>query len=218
VPSPASRAYQKLEHALSSFGLEVRGLVCADFGCNVGGFTDCLLRLGAAKVFAVDTAYGTLAWRLRCDPRVVVLERTNALHAAPPEGGVDLVVIDLGWTPQRHAVPAGLRWLRPGQRGTIITLIKPHYEASAAGCSVQRGGIEPAEARAVCDRTLKGLPALGVAVKGVVESPLQGAKSSRRGVGNREFLAWLDRPGAAVEEAGSGPAIAAAAERSGDGL
>ena len=119
------RAGEKLDAALEGFGLDVRGLACADFGCNVGGFTDCLLQHGAAKVYAIDTGYGKLAWSLRQDGRVVVLERTNALHCPPPET-VDLVAIDLGWTPQVLSVPAAKRWLRPG--GRIVSLLKPHYE------------------------------------------------------------------------------------------
>ena len=106
-----SRAGLKVDHALRMFELDVTGFVCADFGCNVGGFTDCLLQRGAAKVFAIDTGYGVLDWNLRNDPRVVVMERTNALHAAKPQAAIDLIVIDLGWTKQRHAIPAALRWL-----------------------------------------------------------------------------------------------------------
>ena len=137
-PDPASpfvsRAGLKLAHALDEFGIDVTGLICADFGCNIGGFTDCLLQRGAKLVYAIDTGYGTLAWKLRSDSRVIVMERTNALHAPPPaeekrgrepfsEKGsrplfCDLVVIDLGWTPQRLAVPAALRWLRP-ERGPV---------------------------------------------------------------------------------------------------
>jgi 23S rRNA (cytidine1920-2'-O)/16S rRNA (cytidine1409-2'-O)-methyltransferase len=109
-----SRGGLKLRHALGEFGIDPAGLTCADLGCSTGGFTDCLLRAGAARVYAVDTAYGELAWSVRTDPRVRVMERTNALHAEPPEGGVDLVVIDLGWTKQALAVPAALRWLKPG--------------------------------------------------------------------------------------------------------
>src|SRR5262245_12931313 len=121
-----SRAGLKLDHALREFGVNVKEWVCADFGCNVGGFTDCLLQRGAAKVFAIDTGYGALAWKLRNDSHVVVMERTNALHASPPPSGVDLVVIDMAWTPQRLAIPAALKWLH--QEGRIITLVKPHYE------------------------------------------------------------------------------------------
>ncbi|MFO0875255.1 MAG: SAM-dependent methyltransferase [Phycisphaerales bacterium] len=186
-----SRAGGKLDHALRAFGLDVHGLACADFGCNAGGFTDCLLRRGAARVHAVDTGYGALAWTLRNDPRVVVMERTNALHAPPPEGGVDLVVVDLGWTPQRLAVPAALRWLRAG--GRIVSLVKPHYEASSRGGSPHRGGLSADDSNAVLARVVEEFPALGVRVAGIVESPLVGAKSSRKGAGNREFLALLVR-------------------------
>ena len=101
-----SRAGAKLDHALDAFGFEVSGLRCADFGCNVGGFTDCLLQRGAERVVAIDTGYGVLAWKLRNDDRVEVRERTNALHADPPDEPLDLVVIDLAWTPQRLALPA----------------------------------------------------------------------------------------------------------------
>ncbi|MDX2148723.1 MAG: SAM-dependent methyltransferase [Planctomycetota bacterium] len=123
-----SRGGVKLRHALDAFTIDARGLVCADLGASTGGFTDCLLQAGVARVHALDTAYGELAWKLRNDPRVVVRERTNALYAEPPAEGVALVVVDLGWTPQRLVVPAALRWLAPG--GRIISLIKPHYERS----------------------------------------------------------------------------------------
>ena len=106
-----SRAGEKLEHALKTFDLSVAGLRCADFGCNVGGFTDCMLQRDAGHVLAIDTGYGVLAWKLRSDERVTVMERTNALHADPPAQGVDLVVIDLAWTPQRLALPAARPWL-----------------------------------------------------------------------------------------------------------
>src|SRR4051794_36941461 len=100
-----SRAGEKLDHALTAFALDVTGFTCADFGANAGGFTDCMLQRGAAKVYAVDTGYGALEWKLRRDPRVVVMERTNAMHATLPEE-VDLVTIDVAWTKQRHILPA----------------------------------------------------------------------------------------------------------------
>jgi len=121
----ASRGGLKLAAALEAFDLGVAGLICADFGCNVGGFTDCLLRAGAAKVYAVDTGYGQLAWKLRKDPRVVVMERTNALYCRPPEE-VDLVAVDVGWTVQELIVPAAMSWLKEG--GKVVSLLKPHYE------------------------------------------------------------------------------------------
>jgi len=118
-----SRGGLKLRHALDAFTTHTdpTGLWCADLGCSTGGFTDCLLQAGAERVFAVDTAYGELAWKLRQDDRVTVLERSNALHVDVPaevndRGGVDLIVIDLGWTPQSKAIPAALRWIQP-ERG-----------------------------------------------------------------------------------------------------
>lgn len=195
----------KLAHALAVFALDVRGLECADFGCNVGGFTDCLLRAGAARVFAVDTSYGTLAWTLRIDPRVASMERTNALYADPPEGGVDLVAVDMAWTPQRACIPAARRWLRP--TGRIVTLIKPHYEASDGPekARLRRGILAEEDARAVLERVLEGMPALGVRVDGVTQSPIVGGASKKRAQGNIEFLALL-RPGeTAITPCGSAP-------------
>lgn len=183
----------KLAHALAEFRVDPRGLLCADFGCNVGGFTDCLLRAGAARVHALDTGYGALDWRLRNDPRVVVHERTNALHAEPPTGGVDLIVVDLGWTPQRRAVPAALRWLTPGASGRIITLIKPHYEASARGQSrrLDRGVLAETDAAAILEDALDHMPGLGANVLGVTRSPIIGGKGKGR-AGNAEWLALLE--------------------------
>src|SRR3954464_2055528 len=100
-----SRAGQKLEHALVKFSIDVTGWICADLGCNVGGFVDCLLQRGAAKVYAIDTGYGALDWKLRKDPRVVTMERTNAMHVSLPEQ-VDLVTIDVAWTRQNKILPS----------------------------------------------------------------------------------------------------------------
>src|SRR6476659_10241523 len=113
-----SRAGQKLEHALASFGIDVKGLTCADLGCSTGGFTDCLLERGAAKVYAIDTGYGVLDWKLRKDPRVVVMERTNAMHAVLPEP-VPVVTIDVAWTKQRHILPAARRMV--GDDALVVT-------------------------------------------------------------------------------------------------
>lgn len=174
----ASRGGEKLAAALDTFDINPTGWTCADLGCCTGGFTDCLLQRGAARVYAVDTAYGQLAWKLRRDARVTVMERTNALHVEPPPpGGVDLVVVDLGWTKQDKAVPAALRWLKPD--GRVITLIKPHYESA-------RHTLDDAEARAIADRVLADMPAMGVRVIGHILSPLRGEKG-----GNPEYLALL---------------------------
>ncbi len=193
-----SRGGLKLRHALDTFAVDPAGWTCADLGCSTGGFTDCLLRAGAARVYSVDTAYGQLAWTLRNDPRVVVTERTNALHAEPPPGGVDLVVVDMGWTPQRLVVPAALRWLKPS--GRIISLVKPHYELKSLGEeSLPRGGVlEDSHAQRVAEQVIGALPALGVRVLGTCRSPILGGAGSQggKGRGNPEWLVIL-RPEAA---------------------
>ena len=188
-----SRAGAKLEHALEEFRLDVTGLRCADFGCNVGGFTDCLLQRGAKHVTAIDTGYGALAWKLRQDPRVETRERTNALHAEAPAGGVDLVVLDLAWTPQRLAIPAALKWLAPG--GRIITLIKPHYELREEEKAwLDRGFLPHERVPGVVTRVEAEMPALGAKVMGSTQSPLVGGKTSKKaGVpGNIEWLTLLE--------------------------
>jgi 23S rRNA (cytidine1920-2'-O)/16S rRNA (cytidine1409-2'-O)-methyltransferase len=216
-----SRGGLKLAAALDAFHIDPRDFTCADLGCNVGGFTDCLLQRGAAHVYAVDTGYGMLAWKLRQDPRLTVLERTNALHFNPadvvapgaenPGGftGCDLVVIDLAWTRQQHAVPAALRWLRrpgpaltpadtsalpaPARPGRIITLIKPHYEADRPMLTHgRRGVLSEDEAAQVLTRVLEGMPALGVRVLGHIPSPIRGGAGKGR-TGNVEFLALLEQ-------------------------
>lgn len=194
TPHPEStfvgRGGIKLHHALTTFGLSPAALVCADFGCNVGGFTDCFLQLGAAKVYAVDTGYGALAWKLRKDPRVVVMERTNALHAPAPEP-IDLIAIDLGWTPQRHAIPAALRWLKPG--GRIVSLIKPHYEVPRedAKALLKDGVLEEADADRITQHTVSELPGLGVEVLGLTRSPITGGVTKKNKRGNAEWLVLL---------------------------
>lgn len=190
-----SRGGLKLRHALDAFAVDVSGMRCADFGCNIGGFTDCLLQTGAAHVTAIDTGYGALAWTLRNDPRVRVMERTNALHAAAPGADelVDLVVIDMAWTPQRLCVPAALGWIRPG--GRIITLIKPHYEVTAAEKEtlLHRGVLKEADAEPIVQRVLEAMPGWGCAVAGCVKSPILGGAGKGHSRGNAEWLAMLTR-------------------------
>jgi 23S rRNA (cytidine1920-2'-O)/16S rRNA (cytidine1409-2'-O)-methyltransferase len=178
-----SRGGLKLQAALDAFGLDVNGFVCADLGCNVGGFTDCLLQRGARHVHAVDTGYGALAWKLRSDPRVTVMERTNALHLEPPVTGIDLVVIDLAWTKQSHAIPAALRW-KPRR---IITLIKPHYETS----QTQRGILTDEQAAVVTAQVLADMTKLGVQVIADVASPIRGGAGKGK-AGNMEHLAMVE--------------------------
>jgi len=175
APQYVSRAAGKLVAAIDQFRVDPAGLTCADLGCNVGGFTDVLLRRGAKKVYAVDTGYGALAWKLRQDERVIVMERTNALHVEPPEPAA-LVVVDLGWTKQQRAIPAALRW-QPNQ---IITLIKPHYEAG-------NPRIKEHEAHALTEKLLKDLPERGVRVIDWMRSPITGAKAA-----NIEYLALIE--------------------------
>lgn len=180
MPTFVSRAGLKLDHALAAFGMDVGGLVCADLGCNAGGFTDCLLQRGASKVYAVDTGYGMLDWKLRKDPRVVVMERTNAMHAVLPEP-VSLVVIDVAWTKQRHILPAARRMLAPG--GEIVTLIKPHYEADRE--LLHRGVLPPERVDEVVESVKRDVADADLDFIGSVLSPIQGAK------GNVEVLARL---------------------------
>ena len=190
----ASRAGLKIEHGLDEFELDVHGFRCADFGANVGGFTDCLLQRGAASVIAVETGRGVLAWPLRQDPRVEVRERTNALHADPPENGVDLVVMDLAWTPQRLAVPAALRWLDPAGAQRIVTLVKPHYEVRKEEQGLlDKGFLPQKEAPRILREVLDSMPNLGAKVLGSTASPLVGGKTAkRRGVpGNIEYVVML---------------------------
>ena len=195
-----SRGGLKLEAALDAFQLSPQGMTCADLGCNIGGFTDCLLQRGAAHVFAVDTAYGELAWKLRQDERVTVVERTNALHfdpsSLPDIRACDLVVIDLGWTKQDRAIPAALRWLRESAEARIVSLIKPHYEeGQGPGARGQGGGerkhvLSDEEADATCQRVLDAMPSLGVRVLGHIQSPIRGGGKRGR-EGNIEYLALL---------------------------
>lgn len=175
-----SRAGQKLDHALATFRLDVAGWVCADLGCNAGGFTDCLLRRGAAKVYAIDTGYGALDWRLRKDPRVVVMERTNAMHAELPEK-VGIVTIDVAWTRQRHILPAARRMV--ADDGFVVSLIKPHYEAEQS--QLVKGVLPSTEIDAIVERVSEDIRAAGFEVLQTVPSPILGAK------GNAEVLAYL---------------------------
>lgn len=183
MPTFVSRAGAKLDHALDEFKLRVEGLVCADLGCSTGGFTDCLLQRGAAKVYAIDTGYGVLDWKLRQDPRVVVMERTNALHVQLPEP-VQFISIDTSWTPQRLMVPHALELLAPG--GNIVSLLKPHYEADR---KILRQGKVPDELLPqVIEEVQEELKSLEIIVKGITESPIIGGKG-----GNKEYLMWIQK-------------------------
>jgi 23S rRNA (cytidine1920-2'-O)/16S rRNA (cytidine1409-2'-O)-methyltransferase len=175
-----SRGGEKLAFALRAFDLSPRGLVACDLGSQIGGFVDCLLRHGARQVYAVDTAYGVLAWELRNDPRVVVMERTNALHVVLPER-VDLVTIDVGWTRQALILPHALELLAQG--GHVISLLKPQYEAVA---KERRKGVVRSECwQEVVRRTFAELERLSLPLRALapLPSPTPG--------GNREVFLLL---------------------------
>ncbi len=179
-----TRAGDKLAAALLAFRVDVRGATCIDFGSHVGGFVDCLLRHGAARVHAVDPGYGILHPSLRDDPRVTLHERTNALDFRPPEPA-DLISIDVGWTPQRLILPAARRGLAPG--GRVISLIKPHYEAPRHWL---RGGVlVPERLPEICRTCRQDATELGWNIDAEIDSPILGQG------GNRELLWLLTRPG-----------------------
>jgi 23S rRNA (cytidine1920-2'-O)/16S rRNA (cytidine1409-2'-O)-methyltransferase len=152
--------------AIERLGLDLEGVVAADFGCNIGGFTDCLLQHGARRVYAVDTGYGMLDWKLRRDERVVVMERTNAMHVELPEQ-VGLVTVDVGWTRQQHILPNALRQSAPD--GTILSLFKPQYEA--ADELVRGGRILEGTFDEILDASLSELEGMGIAVSRVIRLP-----------------------------------------------
>src|SRR5688500_14416953 len=129
-PRLVSRGGEQLDHALTAFGIEVRGFVAADFGASTGGFTDCLLQRGAARVYAIDVGYGQLASRLRADPRVVVIERTNVRHLPSLPEPIELVTIDVSFIGLDLVLPTARNLLT--ERGRIVALIKPQFEAGRA--------------------------------------------------------------------------------------
>ena len=157
---------EKLKFAIDALGLELSGAVAADFGCNIGGFTDCLLQEGAVRVYAVDTGYGMLEWKLRQDRRVVVMEKTNAMHVALPEP-MDVIAIDVGWTRQRHILPHALT--QTAQDGAILSLFKPQYEADRR--LVRRGVVAPEHFDEVLRAALEELEGMDIPVRSVVKLP-----------------------------------------------
>ncbi len=177
-----SRGGDKLEGALEALEVDVAGCVAADLGANVGGFTDCLLQRGAARVYAIDTGYGVLGWKLRQDRRVVVLERENALHVTLPEP-LDLVVVDVGWTPLGLILPKAVALL--GEQGDVVALLKPQYEA---GAFEREGGVVlPDCLEDVVTRVIQGLEQSDIPVAKRVESKVPGSG------GNREFFLLVEK-------------------------
>lgn len=187
-----SRGGHKLEHALNHFQIQVANLTAMDLGASTGGFTDCLLQHGAAKVFAIDVGHGQLAWKLRQDPRVVVMEKTNARELTPasfpqPFSPVDLIVIDCSFISLQKLLPAAVALLRPSAK--LIALVKPQFEAGKAEVDKGEGVIaDPAIHQRVLDELrafIGSLPSLHWI--GLTESPLLGP------AGNKEFLLLLEK-------------------------
>jgi 23S rRNA (cytidine1920-2'-O)/16S rRNA (cytidine1409-2'-O)-methyltransferase len=188
-----SRGGYKLEHALDAFERDVTGARVADIGASTGGFTDCLLQRGAARVYAVDVGQGLLAWKLRQDERVVVMERVNARHLTPahfptPFVPLDGAVMDCSFISLRLLLPPVAGVVRPG--GWLVALIKPQFEAGKAEADRGRGVIRDPR---VHQRVLTELEAFvtqrgGLRWREVVESPILG------GAGNKEFLVLLEKP------------------------
>jgi 23S rRNA (cytidine1920-2'-O)/16S rRNA (cytidine1409-2'-O)-methyltransferase len=208
-PRFVSRGGDKLEAALTTFPVCVDGSVCADVGASTGGFTDCLLQHGASKVYAIDVGKGILHWNLRNDPRVVVMEETNARHVESLPEAVILVVIDASFISLKILLPVVKGWLAPLQlppfaeqmggaprrgEGGVIALIKPQFEAGRKETAKNKGVIrDPAVHRTVLTDVLTFARSQGFAIRGLTRSPVLGPK------GNVEFLAWLSLEG---EDAG----------------
>ena len=189
----AGRGGLKLAHALDTFHIEVRGRECLDIGASTGGFTDVLLQRGAVRVVALDVGHGQLDWRLRSDPRVVVLERTNArtltADALPADARVfGIVTIDVSFISLAQILPVVPPLLAP--RADVVALVKPQFEAGRS--EVGKGGIvrDPAVQARVVDEVVERALALGLTRAGVTESPITGME------GNREFLLHLTTPDA----------------------
>lgn len=179
-----SRGGLKLARALQVFGIDVRGKIAIDVGASTGGFTDCLLQSGASRVYAVDVGYGLLDWRLRNDPRVVVLERTNVRLLRPEQIGepVDLITVDVSFISLTKVLPALVPLLRPG--GEVLPLVKPQFEV---GPRKARKGVvrEPEAHREALMHVCACAHDLGFSIQGITYSPLRGPE------GNIEFFLYL---------------------------
>ena len=187
-----SRGGLKLEKALRDFGVDPTGFVCSDSGASTGGFTDCLLQQGASKVFAIDVGYGQLDWKIRSDPRVVVMERTNVRYVTPEMLGepLDLSVIDVSFISLRIVLPVIKTFLK--STGQVLCLIKPQFEAGRE--KVGKKGVvrDPAIHKEVLDDFVTLTQEIGFTILGLTFSPVKGPE------GNIEFLAHLtldDKPG-----------------------
>ena len=199
-PPFVSRGGEKLAGALQDFQIDVRGLVCADVGASTGGFTDCLLQNGAARVYAIDVGKGILHWKLRQDERVIVMEGTNARFVERLAEPVELVTIDASFISLKILLPVVSGWFapprspRPGDkehhrnRREVVALIKPQFEAGRKAVTAGGGVIrDPQVHRQVLHEILTHAQGQGLALRGLARSPLLGPK------GNVEFLAYLEQ-------------------------
>jgi 23S rRNA (cytidine1920-2'-O)/16S rRNA (cytidine1409-2'-O)-methyltransferase len=190
-----SRGGEKLEHALTAFGIDATGAIALDVGASTGGFTDCLLQRGAASVTALDVGYGQLEWRLRNDPRVVTVERTNfrLLSDGAFPAGFDLITIDASFISVRTILERAVAYLREG--GAIVALAKPQFEAGRERLGA--GGVVRLREthRAVLDELRQAALRLGLVPVALTASPLLGP------AGNREFFIELRRQGTPFEDA-----------------
>lgn len=179
----------KLAHALEQFEIDVNGRVCADVGACTGGFTDVLLQNGARQVIAIDVGYGQLAWKLRQDERVTVMERTNARYLTELEQPISFACIDVSFISLQLILPAVVQWLSDETKTDIVALVKPQFEAGRE--HVGKGGIvrDTAVHRQVLQELVAWVETIGVGALGVVNSPITGSE------GNVEFLLWLRRGG-----------------------
>jgi len=190
-----SRGGLKLEHAIRSFEIDVSGKTALDAGASTGGFTDCLLSFGAARVYAVDVGYGQLDLKLRNDPRVIVLERQNIRYLSKelvPEP-IQVATIDASFISLKLVIPAVMRFLEPG--AVLIALIKPQFEAGREEAA-RGGGVirDPGIHEQVCETIAAFVSELGFSLTGIVPSPVIGPK------GNREFLLAAVFPGAGLKQ------------------
>jgi 23S rRNA (cytidine1920-2'-O)/16S rRNA (cytidine1409-2'-O)-methyltransferase len=190
-----SRGGEKLEAALAAFNfLSLNGRLCADIGASTGGFTDCLLQHGASAVISVDSGHGDFHWKLRNDPRVTLLEQTNARNLENLPFLVDFICVDVSFISLRIFFPVIANWLH-AKNGDVITLIKPQFEAGREEADRGRGVIrDPKVHERVLSDVLHSAQKEGFSVRGLIASPLEGPK------GNREFLAHLQMPGLARDD------------------
>ena len=187
-----SRGGVKLQAALEAFAVPLAGIVAADVGASTGGFTDCLLQHGAARVYAIDVGRGQLAWKLRTDPRVIVMERTNVRYLAALPEPVHLVTIDVSFISLRLVLPVVMGWLKP--RGQIIALVKPQFEAERRQVG-KRGVVRDKAVRRQVLRSVLGWATdHGLYLQGLIRSPIAGP------AGNVEFLAHLTLEGGPGQE------------------